>query len=213
MYDALMREESGFVGELERFLSVHESLKASKQKALYNSWESDVFDKCNEQIGAAVNARSARDVSNRRAALMQEYLNVSNKKTFGVFRDIIIEAEYDPLHSHKDHITYNSRVSHDPCKLELRKSAQRDTGTPRAEFQRVPGPEPRLDVAMWAQLEATPYGRLGKVVPRAEAEPYALANRITTDQYHMPTGRAVLLRELPLGKRCFPGAGGPPQWP
>ena len=33
MYDALMSEESGFVGELERFLKMHEQIKAAKTKA------------------------------------------------------------------------------------------------------------------------------------------------------------------------------------
>ena len=214
MYDALMREESGFVSELERFLKVHEELKASKTKALHTSWEGEVFENCSEQIAAAVDARSHRYISNRGEALMQEYLTVSNKKAFGVFRDIIIESEYDPLHAQKDHIKYDNRLAHDPCKLELRKysAKQQQQREPRAEYQHPVLPAPRLGPELWDKLESTPYGRLGKLVPMQFDKPYELSNRITTDQFDMPKGREVLLRELPLGKRCIPNTR-PPQWP
>jgi hypothetical protein len=212
MYDAIVEEEAGFVGELEKFLKSHEQSKQNKSRALYDSWEGEVFDNVKSQIAKKVDARSARSVSNRGAALMQEYLHVSNSKSFGMFRDIIIESEYDPMKCHGHFIKYDPRLSRDPCKLEVRKYAESKADeVPPQEFQRADrmGAVPRLDSAMWDKLEATPYGRLGKVIPRADAEPYGLHNRVTNDHFDIKHGREVLLKELPLGKRCDPQLIGP----
>lgn len=60
-----------------------------------------------------------------------------------------------------------------------------------------------MDSAMWDKLEATPYGRLGKLVRPENAPPYALQNRVAPDQYKPAVGLEALQKELPLGKRCF----------
>ena len=60
-----------------------------------------------------------------------------------------------------------------------------------------------MGVSLWSDLASTPYGRVGKLIPRPDAEPYALHNRVTVDHWNAPTGTEVLQRELPLGKRCF----------
>ena len=210
MYDSIIAEEAGFVSELEKFLKNNEQLKEKKQRELYNTWESEIYENINNQIGKKVDARSARSVSNRGAAMMQEYLNVSNSKSFGMFRDIIIEAEYDPLRNRDRYIRYDSRMRHDPCKLEVRKYAEsKSRAAPKAGYEK-PGSRgvvPRLDSQQWDKLEATPYGRLGKLVPAVDAEPYSLANRVVTDQFNIKYGKEALARELPLGKRCF--LGGP----
>lgn len=214
MYDHLMREEEGFVGELERFLEAHETLKFRKSKQLNNEWESEVFEPCQLEIAAAVDRRSVRDVSNRHAGLMQEYLDTSNKKgVYGVFRDIVIESEYDPLAAQTNTIKYDGRLRHDPVKRELRKREVQKAAE-RPEFLRaVPGrgaPVPRMSVRLWDHLESTPYGRM--VVQPPQSRPYALHNRVQPNEFEMPrgeAGRQALMRELPLGKRCFEHARRP----
>ena len=106
---------------------------------------------------------------------------------------------------------FDARERHDPCKLELRKhSSPLETGGTgkgtRPEYAKPSsgGPEPRMAVRLWDQLDATPYGRLGRLAPpAADAKPYELANRITVDQFNAPGGYDVLVRELPRGKRVF----------
>ena len=75
----------------------------------------------------------------------------------------------------------------------------------RPEYRKpnVGGPEPRLDSILYSHLESTPHGRTSKLVPRPDAKPYALANRVTHDHWNLPTGNEATLREVPLGKRCF----------
>jgi hypothetical protein len=206
MYNHLMAEETNFVGELERFLDSHEQMKVRKQQQLYTEWDSDIFEHCQDQIARQVNARSIRKISNRHNDLMQRYLDVSNRKTFGVFRDIVIESEYDPMQGLDSTIKYDGRLRHDPMKRELHEQERQLPGLrePPAGFEkRKTGTVPRIPVQMWAHLEETPYVRMAKVVPRPDAKPYELVNRVQVDQYSIPKGKEVLQRELPLGKRCF----------
>ena len=75
------------------------------------------------EINAHLDKRNINDISAKRYALMDEYVRVSNSKTFGLFRDIIIPEEYDPMTAHGDFIKYDARERFDPCKLELRGAA------------------------------------------------------------------------------------------
>lgn len=131
-------------------------------------------------------------------------------RTVGVFRDIIIEAEYDPMSCHTNHIKYQNRIRHDPCKLELRQHAHKPMDAMgRSEFSkpRGTGVTPRLPVGLWDKLDSTPYGRSEKLLPRLDAAAsYRLHNRVTQNEFQVERGRAVLQREIPLGKRCFYGA-------
>jgi len=209
VYDHLMQEEEDFVGELERFLDLQKQSRMNKSRALYRSWESEVFDGIQAQIMPAVVATAPRIGQRKRAALMQEYLTVSNRKSGNVYRDIVIESEYDPLAPHADHIKFDARKRLDPCKLELRQHAVPLTNSePRPEYRRkTGGPAQRMTPQMWDRLESTPYGRLDRVVPDPSLPPYELSNRVLTEQWQQPSREAQqqeLLREIPRGKRCFP---------
>lgn len=209
LYDHLMLEEKNFVGALDNFLELHSRQEKNKRHALFREWELDVFDKVQTQVNNAVDARSSREVSNRGAQLMQDYIDVSNTKPNGMYRDIIIPAEYDPLAAHEHTIRYDSHLRHDPCKLELRKQADSGKGKELRPSEYHRGAQPRggaatrMSVALWDKLEATPYGRLGKVVPRADSEPWSLHNRVTYNEYNVAQGREVLSREFPRGKKCW----------
>jgi len=207
IYDLLMREEVGFIGEMEKMLQLQDQQRMRKTKALHSEWESEVYDRVQEQVLTSVNARSAREVSNRGAKLMQSFIDVTNKKApHGVFRDIILPQEYDPMIAHTlSRITYKPYLQHDPCKLELRKHAPIAGDVSRVPEYANPnkgGEVPRLTTLLWDKLEATPYGRLGKVAPRLDADPYFLNNRISSNEYVVPRDFGLAVREMPRGKRC-----------
>jgi len=207
----MLEEEGKFVGELEKMLKVRERVAQRKTRQLYNDWESEVFEKGQQQVAAQVDARSMRSVSKRNTAMMQRFLDVSNaKEPYGIFRDIIIPAEYDPLHVHElTRIKYNPHTHCDPCKLELRQHApmggqQRtlewNVGNERAARG---GAVPRLAVGLWDKLESTPYGRLAKVVPDPNARPYRLTNNVLCEDHTVERGYHLVRAEISLGKRCF----------
>jgi len=207
-----MAEEVEFVGEVDKMLKDRERQAQRKTRQLYNKWEAEIYEPIQNQLHHAVNARNTHNISKRNAALMQRFLEVSNaKEPHGVFRDIVIESEYDPMHAHDlTRMTYDPRTAFDPCKLELHRSAPRagshsrippwDIGSTRP----APGVVPRLSVKMWDKLESTPYGRLGKLVPDPHAKPYALTNNVMRDGFAIERSYDLVSREIPKGKRCFP---------
>ena len=65
------------------------------------------------EINAQLEKRNINDISAKRYALLDEYVRVSNSKTFGLFRDIIIPEEYDPLTPHEAIIHYANPTKYD----------------------------------------------------------------------------------------------------
>lgn len=209
LYDLMMGEETEFVSEIDKLLTLHEQQQKRKRQSIHHEFESEIHDRVQQQISLAVSRRSVLQVEARHRQLMDEFLDVSNRKAkaqSGVFRDIIIPAEYDPLHAHElSRISYNPRTSRDPCKLELRKhEAPSSTRVPEYGAPNASGTVPRLEPQVWSKLESTPYGRLGKVVPRPDMPPYRLSNRVTQDEFNVPLGYEHVARELARGKKCFP---------
>jgi len=213
LFDLMMAEEAEFVGDVEKMIKLRERVGERKKRMLYNEWESAIYEKVQDQVTAKVNARNTRDLSNRNAALMQRYIDVSNAKApYGCFRDIIIPAEYDPMHAHElTRLTFDPCTERDPCKLELRKHAPVPGTVERAFAWNVGneraargGAVPRLPCLMWDKLESTPYGRLGKVVPNPDAPKYKLMNNVQHSNYNIELGYHLVKAELPRGKRCGP---------
>jgi len=122
IYDLLMKEEVGFIGGVDRMLLLHEQARARKTKQLHSEFETEIFDRVQEQVSTAVNHRSAREIERRGRKLMQRFIDTSNSKyPHGICRDIIIPSEYDPMEAHTlSRIAYDPCTRRDPCKLELR---------------------------------------------------------------------------------------------
>ena len=64
-----------------------------------------------------------KDLSRRRRDLFQKYIDASNSKTEigGIFLDIIIEHDYDPLAGRKDQKKYKIKDLFDPPKKDIHK--------------------------------------------------------------------------------------------
>lgn len=117
---------------------------------------------------------------------MQDYLNTSNLKSAAVFRDVIIEADYNPLKYASQSLKIRTDDIKDPCQLDQWKARQeaalvcvspriapqcRHQVRLRAHRRRfvlmqmggsgVPGKLGKsvLPVVQWDKLDSTPYGR------------------------------------------------------
>ena len=123
MYASVCAEEAGFIRDVEAFMHAQARQEVRKREALHKQWDEAVYQKVQAEINAQLEKRNINDISAKRYALLDEYVRVSNSKTFGLFRDIIIPEEYDPMTAHNDHIKYDARERFDPCKLELRAAA------------------------------------------------------------------------------------------
>jgi len=176
-------EQSGPVAEIGEFLRLKDAEALRRANAHCKHWNEEVFEKIQSQVAHEMRKREAKGSYNTRWRHAQdEYLAVTNRKDNGVFRDIIIPDEYDPLENSKRGVTYKSkRISRkDPLKTEL---TQHDT-----EARMVPGSAAAiaaamateqshkgrgdLPVTMWSKMDATPYGHFNRLMDKkSDAKP------------------------------------------
>jgi len=167
---------------------------------MYMEWNEHVFKAVQSQIDAELASRRTEDIEARRRELMDGYLRVLKRKeaTGGVYRDIIIESEYDPLQTHEHTIRYQFSDKQDPLKAELR-------------AQSIGQPKPRqvgrttLPSSLWQKERfSDTYGRFDRVYP--EKPPHAMrVSHVPMEHYSIARG-ADVPREFPKGKKVdFPG--------
>ena len=173
-WEQFYSEQNGAVADIERMLRLKDMEFVRRANAHCKNWQEEVFDRIQEQIDHGLRKREARGTYNTRWRHAQDdYLRTLKKKDAGVFRDIVIEEEYDPLENANARITYSSgKVNRkDPLKTELRAHEQEAAMVPgssahlMAQKVREEGlGRECLDVKTWANLDATPYGHFNKVV-------------------------------------------------
>jgi len=158
-----------------------------------------VYDTIQSQISSQLAQLRTQDITARRSQLMEDYIRTSNQKRYGLYRDIIIESEYDPHLAHATLLKYQMSDKDDPLKAELN---QIEEGM-RTKQKRPLG-RATLPTEMWSNLTSTPYGRFDRILPPPEpmnpGEPIQFS-RVPFDHYNIPTGSEILNRELPRGKR------------
>ena len=210
MYASVCAEEAGFIRDVEAFMHAQARQEVRKREALHKQWDEAVYQKVQAEINAQLEKRNINDISAKRYALLDEYVRVSNSKTFGLFRDIIIPEEYDPLTPHEAIIHYANPTKYDPCKLELRMHAPPpgDDSEIGAAFAK-PAEGHRLTPLMWDKLDCTPYGRFSKMMDKkvSDASAKTLRSSVRLDHYAYLTGaegKSALDAEFPPGKRTYP---------
>lgn len=89
-------KEKDIMKDVDETLRVSETARAKKKAALYESWKREVYDKISSQIDDAVNSLDPHDVKRHLQTQYEAFLTASNHKA-GIFRDIVIETDYDPF--------------------------------------------------------------------------------------------------------------------
>jgi len=200
-WDNFHSEQAGHVADVEEFLRLKDAEQVRRSNAHCQNWNEEVFDKIQQQIEVQLRKRETKGSYNTRWRHAQdEYLHVLTKKEPGVFRDIIITDEYDPLQVSAQNIKYKSKriALKDPLKSELTQKV--------IEAQMVPGSAAnlaadgaqrtksvlgrgQLPVTMWSKMDATPFGHFNKVMSREESgrhqeRPYSTTGvRVLGDHY------------------------------
>ena len=143
-----------------------------------------------------------------RSPRAQDYLETLRKKEAGIFRDIIIEQEYDPFYHAEKSITYKKKGINDPLKAEAAKATREAAILPRSgkPTKKVPLGRYTLPVSDWARLDTTPYGHFAKMIDKPPAPPDKkgrMHSQVHFDHYNAPRGRSVMDKEFPKPKRTF----------
>lgn len=195
-----MSEENKFLDDVDTFLQNREHAKQIRKQHLFQDWQEKVYGSIQRQIESQISALSVEEISARRRALLEDYIRVSNEKAHGLFRDIIIEAEYDPLIARKHTIGYHINDFCDPVKLELNQKSASEIGrrSQRHELGRS-----TLDMKMWNKLDTTPYGRFDRFAGLEPPKAPSQCSRIMFDHYSEPNHAAYVkeMTQAARGKR------------
>ena len=196
-WEQFYSEQNGPVAEIEKMLRLKDMEFVRRANANCKAWNENVFDPIQEQIVQSLRKREARGSYNTRWRHAQDdYLRTLKKKDAGIFRDIVIEEEYDPLENANARITYSSKKANqkDPLKVEIRnhmKEAKMVPGSTAYKLmeQQANAKSERLDVKSWVCLDATPYGHFTKVLdkpPPTEGPHSSSGERVLGNHYAPP---------------------------
>jgi hypothetical protein len=170
--DRMMRrlsEGEAFMHGVERRLDLYDTQRHHRKVGLHKEWHDRVYSRIQAQIDAQLQSVSPHELSSRRREQLEEYLQMCNRKEFGLFRDIVIPAEYDPLTAHAALPSYKMHDRQDPLKVEVHRPTL--VGTPRAP-KAAAGRE-TIDVTTWCNIGATAFGHFNRLV---EAPPEVRTN-------------------------------------
>jgi len=187
-------------------LKDHTSQRKKKER-LYNEWCKKVFKPIQSQVEQSLEERTTSEIEERRRAMFEEFLNVTNKKE-GLFRDIIKEETYNPLKGHEHTIKYSTKNIQDPLKSDLTKAEQEtkiisalnpDQETIRPKNREV------LDLVMWDKLDATPHGRYQMMFQEnKKTQRIGTKSTLTLDHYKVETDPSIAKGEFfPKGKKTY----------
>ncbi|TYZ65994.1 hypothetical protein PybrP1_007445 [[Pythium] brassicae (nom. inval.)] len=197
--------------ELHEKLELQEQSKMRQFQRMHEEWTTGVFEKLNEPVVSKVQAMDGRELSVAKHEAYQRFLDITNKKG-ALFRDIIIESEYNPLNDVK-FLSHRVKVD-DPVNRIIRRREEENTiarsgsniadSSQRADLAGC-GRTDNLDVKLWSAgvFESTPYGYFHRpaVSRSSDGGAQTYASRVKLDQYDVETGAEVLRKEFPRGKR------------
>lgn len=207
-----------FLDTIDKQLSLHEEAARNKSRRQFEDWNSTVHAKIQTDISSQLEAKPYKELNREKNRDYQKFLNITNKKA-AIFRDIIIESEYDPLEPNRRAIKAKPGKLNDPTLHILQKTIDESSmlDPEFAKKARKIGGKDTLPTEMWAsgKIEATPHGRFGKMMAAAESgkeQNKSQRSKVVFDDFNYPKGKEATDREMPVGKRpcanpTFSGAG------
>ncbi|KAG2495250.1 hypothetical protein HYH03_006523 [Edaphochlamys debaryana] len=215
--------------EADEALAHAEKVRRKKKESLYDEWNTKVFDTIQGRLQQAVDSRDPRQIESRLKEQYDQYLHTTNTKV-GVFRDVIIEEDYNPLTAAAHTIRVPTGDIKDPVKRDLTKAeverqlmsssgallggtAGSLAATRRSASAGTQIGKDMLDTRQWGELAigATPFGHCTDgtgayvVRPLSGSAVQLRASRVPMDHYTYPRGNAAAAAEAPPGKRIVPG--------
>mmetsp|Transcript_11596 Transcript_11596/g.17620 ORF Transcript_11596/g.17620 Transcript_11596/m.17620 type:complete len:328 (-) Transcript_11596:118-1101(-) len=202
-----------FLDTVDKSLSLHDEGARNKTRRQFEDWNANVHGKIQSDISQKLDGMEYKELNQRRNKDYQKFLDITNKKA-AIFRDIIIESEYDPLEPNRRAVKAEPGKLKDPTLHILQKTIDEAAmlDPESGKTRRVRTGKDTLPVEMWAsgKIEATPHGRFGKMMACAESSAKknrAQRSNVVFDHYDFPVGKDAIDKEMPVGKRpCGTGA-------
>jgi hypothetical protein len=197
---------------IDESMSLQDEAARNKTRRQFEDWNQNVHGKIQAEILQRLDSKNYKQLHKEKNADYQNFLDITNRKS-AIYRDIIIESEYDPLEPNRRSIKAVTGKMKDPTLMILQKLDD-ESGTFTKKKQTLG--RDSLDVKLWAsgQIEATPYGRFNKMMGVAEggeagatapAKPKSSTMRsaVKFDHFDYPTDKESLDAEMPKGKRII----------
>lgn len=197
-----------FLDIVDKNISLHEEAELNKVKRQFGEWNVNVHGRIQDDISSKLNSKDYKQLLKEKNDDYQKFLDITNKKS-AIFRDIIIESEYDPLEPNRRAIKAKTGKLKDPTLHILQKTVDEmvmldpDYGKSSENI----GGRYTLPTEMWAsgKIEATPHGRFGKMMASAnneEKRKRAPRSKVVFDEYDFPKGKEITDSEMPRGKKA-----------
>lgn len=182
------------VQEVDGAIQADVAWRQRKKERLFNEWTTNVFQPMQDQLNEQLAGLTDKAISERRREMFEKFLYESNRKANGLFRDIIIESDYDPLlQSQQATLKYKPvSMADDPTKNR----ATRELGdrmasgllklAPEDERQKVQ--RGTVPVEMWDRMESTPHGRYADVSNDPPKKPNFNASKVVMNHFDVPRG-------------------------
>ncbi|GMH48928.1 hypothetical protein TrVE_jg8762 [Triparma verrucosa] len=190
--------------DVGRYLLNHHTAQRAKVKKQYDTWNEEIYGTIATKIHTELDSRSYKHMHQEKLKHYDKFLAVTNAKG-SVFRDIIIESEYDPLIPNRNSVKVQTEVLKDPIKRSVQRTLEE-----KGLSKDVIRPRETLNVLEWAtgKIEATPHGFFAKMMsenrkPANATKSKTMESRVANclDQYNIARGRAELDKEFPQGKK------------
>lgn len=110
--------EDGVIKDAQETLNVADQVLRRRREKLHADWSQNVHGKIQKRIHDVLRNMSVEDIEKKLRTGLQDYLNTSNIKKAAVFRDVIIEADYNPLKYATRNIKFRTDDIKDPCQLD-----------------------------------------------------------------------------------------------
>ena len=217
-FEKLVDESVSFVHQVGEAIGDFERRLLRRKERLFEEWCHQIFEPIQQRVDAQLAATTSAELNEKRCAMLESYLTEFNKKHCGLFRDIIIEADYDPLTQQKENtLKYRKpKTKNDPTKnRETREQSESTMQEPRPPPLRPAGAASggRVEVEKWGTIEATPFGWHANEDPakilaiqQAKAK---IVMKSTFCQSHYdipkgPEGNALIAKENNIRGKKFP---------
>lgn len=192
-------------------LKLQDEANHNKVRRQFEDWNTTVHGRIQGDITSQVNSIDYKELNRIRNENFQKFLDITNRKP-AIFRDIIIESEYDPLEPNRHTVKALTGKLRDPCRMVLQKREEEESmlsstnGFPARSA--MTHTRYTLPTEQWltGKIEATPHGIFEKMMKENPNKPIPKANnsKVTFDDYSYKTGKEVMDKEMPRGKKVYP---------
>jgi hypothetical protein len=190
--------------DVQSMLTLTVASEHRKCKQKHKQWTDNVYMPINETIGTRLEQQNYSELNRRKRREFQEFLDITNQKG-ALFRDIVIESEYDPMEPNRHAIKVDSgpMVHLDPtCRVLTKSKEEVEMMQGKSRVKEVTGRD-TLEVPMWekGKIVSTPSGHAMREGDGSARDNKITASKIEVNHFELGVSPSQLAAEFPQGRK------------